>query len=87
MSPKGFDDCVKIGGKVKTKILKGNRYLKICYDKNGNSHAGEVMLKNREQKPKSKADKQREQVEDAKKLASSLKRLQEHFNTKYRVNS
>ena len=40
--PKDFDKCVKDGGKVRTKKLKGGKYIHICYDKNGKSHAGEV---------------------------------------------
>jgi len=40
--PEGFDKCVKAGGKVRTKTLKDGKYMHICYDKNGKSHAGEV---------------------------------------------
>ncbi len=85
--PKGFDDCIKNGGKVKTKNLKNNKYIRICYDKKGNSHAGEVTTKKKSSKPKSKADRQREQLEDAKRLADSLQHLREHFNTKYHAHT
>ena len=40
--PRDFDVCVKGGGKVRTKKLKGGKYMHICYDKNGKSHAGHV---------------------------------------------
>ena len=40
--PADFDRCVKEGGKVITKKLKGNKYMNICYDKAGKPHAGEV---------------------------------------------
>lgn len=79
--PKEFDDCVKNGGKVRRKYLKGNKYITICYDKGGKSHAGEVKMK----KKKSKAERQRKQIADSKRLAASLQRLQKHFNENYRV--
>jgi len=43
--PEDFEKCVREGGKVITKSVKGDRYIKICYDKNGKSHAGEVLTK------------------------------------------
>ena len=81
--PKDFDECAKNGGKLRRKNLKGNRYITICYDKNGKSHAGEVKVN--KSKKQSKADKQRKQIEDSRRLAASLENLQEHFNNKYRV--
>jgi len=42
--PKPFEDCVKNGGRVRTKKLSGGRYIKICYI-NGKSYAGEVHTK------------------------------------------
>ncbi len=42
--PKEFDRCVKNGGKVRTKKLKGGKYMPICYLK-GKSYAGEVHTK------------------------------------------
>lgn len=77
--PKSFSDCIKNGGKVKTKNLKNNKYIRICYDKNGKSHAGEVMT--RKKGKELKANKQRRQVNDARKLANSLLALQKHFNS------
>ena len=52
MSPKDFDSCVSGGGRVRTKSIKGGRYMKICF-KDGKSHAGEVMMsKDMEKKSK-----------------------------------
>lgn len=42
--PEAFLKCVREGGKVITKTLKGGKYLHICY-KNGKSYAGEVKVK------------------------------------------
>ncbi len=42
--PKGFTDCIKNGGRVRTKKLSGDRYLPICYLGN-KSYAGEVHKK------------------------------------------
>jgi hypothetical protein len=39
--PKAFTSCVSRGGRVRTKRLSGNRYIKLCFS-NGKSHAGEV---------------------------------------------
>lgn len=42
MSPQGFDKCVAEGGRVRTMKLKNGRYMHVCWDKAGKSHAGEV---------------------------------------------
>jgi hypothetical protein len=42
--PEAFTKCVKNGGKVRTKSLKGGKYIHICY-KNGKSYAGEARMK------------------------------------------
>ena len=73
--PKDFEDCVKNGGKVRTKKLKDGKYMKICYDKNGNSHSGEV-------KTKKKASKDNK-VEEAKILQRKLEELRDYFNSNY----
>lgn len=39
--PKAFEACIKNGGKVRTKKLKGGKYIKICFLK-GKSYPGEV---------------------------------------------
>jgi hypothetical protein len=77
--PKGFNDCVKNGGKVRRKNLKGDKYINICYDKDGKSYSGEVKVK----KKQSKAVRERKKIEESKKLAVSLLRLQKHFNENY----
>ena len=40
--PAAFDKCVEEGGRVRTMVLKKGRYMHVCYDKDGKSHAGEV---------------------------------------------
>ncbi len=42
--PKAFTECVKNGGRVRTKKLSGGRYIRICF-LNGKSYAGEVKTK------------------------------------------
>ena len=39
--PASFDDCVRRGGKVRTKKLSGNRYMPVCY-REGKSYPGYV---------------------------------------------
>ena len=39
--PEAFENCVKGGGRVRTKRLSNGRYIHICF-KNGKSYAGEV---------------------------------------------
>ncbi len=49
--PEGFDKCQVDGGRIRTMKLKGGRYMRICYDKAGKSHAGEVKTgKSKEEK-------------------------------------
>ena len=47
--PKAFDDCVKNGGRVRTKKLKGGKYIHICFLK-GKSYAGEVKTAEKKEK-------------------------------------
>ena len=43
MSPQAFDNCVKAGGRVRTKSLPDGKYLHICFPKGGGPGiAGEV---------------------------------------------
>ena len=79
--PQDFENCVKNGGKVRRKSLKGGKYINICYDKKGNSYSGEVMTKKKDSKEKST----QETIEESRKLAESLRELQKHFHDNYRV--
>ena len=72
--PAGFTNCVKNGGRIVTKKLKGNKYIHICYDKNGNSFSGEV---------KTKKDSGQTQIEKSKALLKSLEELQDYYNKNY----
>ena len=40
--PADFDKCVREGGRVRTLKVGKDKYMHICYDKAGKSHAGEV---------------------------------------------
>lgn len=73
--PKDFMDCVKNKGRVVTKSLKGNRYVKICYGKDGKSYTGEVKSKK-----KISAIKERSYIKHAKAQAADLLRLKEYFD-------
>lgn len=42
--PEGFDYCKSHGGRVRTKKLKGGKYIHICFI-DGKSYAGEVKTK------------------------------------------
>lgn len=44
--PKAFEDCVRKGGRVRTKTLSKGRYLRICF-RDGRSYPGEVKRKKR----------------------------------------
>ncbi len=95
--PKSFEDCVKNGGKVVTKKLKNNRYMHICYDKNGNSYSGEVKTKKKEKhsmtEEKNNIENNKnlqinktnlEVVNNARATLEDLKKLKEHFDSMYR---
>ena len=43
--PKDFDECKAEGGRIRTMPLSKGRYMHVCYDKAGKSHAGEVKQK------------------------------------------
>lgn len=43
--PKQFEDCISSGGNVITKNLGKDKYMHICYDKNGKAHKGEIKTK------------------------------------------
>lgn len=42
--PKGFENCQKDGGRVRTKKLSGGRYMHICF-KGAKSYAGHVKTR------------------------------------------
>jgi hypothetical protein len=45
--PKDFLRCIADGGKVVTHKLSNNRYVRLCKDKKGKWHSGEVKKKRR----------------------------------------
>ena len=46
MPPAEFEKCVANGGRIRTKKLKGNKFIRLCYPKGGGSSvAGEVKQK------------------------------------------
>lgn len=65
---KDFYECAKNGGRVVNKRDKNGEKIKICYDKNNNSH---VKKKNKSKKKKD--------VSNNKPTENSLKKLIEHF--------
>lgn len=87
--PKDFLDCVKNGGRVKTKKLKGDKYIRICYDKEGNSYAGEVMKTKKTSKSTKeqteKSNLERNQIKESKDLAESLLKLKAYYDEQYHV--
>ncbi len=40
--PPEFEKCILEGGRVRTIKLGGKKFRRICWDKKGKSHAGEV---------------------------------------------
>lgn len=52
MSPQAFEDCIKNGGRVRTKKIGKDKHMHICW-LNGKSSAGEVMT-NKSMRHKSK---------------------------------
>ncbi len=87
MSPQDFLDCVNNGGKVVTKNLKVNRYLRICY-KNGKRYEGEIKKRKKTSSYKGKNYKgkkyfaNKKKIRDSKALVGDLLRLKDHFNDK-----
>lgn len=64
--PKAFTDCVDGGGKVRRVKLSNNRYINICFDKDGKSHAGEVKtVKPKEDKKEKSRREIYHEVEEA----------------------
>ena len=46
--PEDFEKCVREGGRVRTMTLSKGRYMRVCYDKAGKSHAGEIKQREEE---------------------------------------
>lgn len=58
--PKDFDRCVSENGRVRTKTLQGGKkYLHICYDSAGKSHAGHVRTAKYSLQKKKKKNKKK----------------------------
>ena len=51
--PVAFTECVKNGGRVRTKKLSGGKYIHICF-LNGKSYAGEVRTAEKSKNAKAK---------------------------------
>jgi len=93
--PADFMKCVKDGGKVVTKQLKGGRTIKICYDKKGKSHVSEIKtkkkpkskatMKQKEQRHKARAKKDKKLLNNSKVIMKDLLRLKDHFDKNYRA--
>lgn len=69
---KDFFECAKNGGKVVSKKTKDGKIIKVCYDKEGNSHV----------KRKFNNDRTKNQPPIRQQIASieSLQKLAAHFN-------
>jgi len=80
--PADFTKCVKNGGKVVTKKLKGGKYMNICYDKDGNSYQGEVktIKKGKSKKHYAKKKRNGDKIRKSKALAADLLKLKKHFD-------
>lgn len=81
--PEDFMRCVKNGGKVVTKKLKDDKYIKICYDKDGNSYSGEVKkaVKNNSEK----AYANQKQIDASKVTAKKLMELRDMLHDRYHI--
>jgi len=79
--PKDFTNCVKAGGKIITENLKGNRYRRVCFDKNGR-HEGEIKTKKKKSKSSRSIKRKRnaKRIRESKALVADLKRLKKHFD-------
>jgi len=86
MAPSPFNNCVKNGGKVVTKQLKGNKYMHICYDKNGKAYPGEIKTKKKKTTSGwfSKSKKKYGNFEKEKAQIADLLKLKDYFDEKYR---
>lgn len=72
-----FEKCIKAGGKIIIKRLKYGRYVRVCFDKKGKAHSGEIK--------KRKKNKSNEKiVKNAKATEEDLMRLQKIFHERYR---
>lgn len=80
--PKNFIACVKAGGKVVTKNLKGNKYMHICYDKDGKAYPGEIKTKKK--KISGKFNKKSNIFRKEKAQVADLLKLKKHFDKNYR---
>jgi len=81
--PVDFTKCVKNGGKVVTKKLKGGKYMNICYDKDGNSYSGEVktIKKNKSKGRRNNRPRNKDKIAKSRALAADLLKLKKHFDS------
>ncbi|MCK4454469.1 hypothetical protein KAW18_00125 [candidate division WOR-3 bacterium] len=86
MAPTPFNKCVKNGGKIVTKQLKNNKYMHICYDKDGKAYPGEIKTKKKKTTSGwfNKSKKKRVGFEKEKAQVVDLLKLKRYFDEKYR---
>ena len=84
--PKNFISCVKAGGKIITKQLKGGKYMHICYDKDGKAYPGEIKTKKKKTTSGwyNKSKKRHGGFEKEKAQIADLLKLKKYFDKKYR---
>jgi hypothetical protein len=85
MSPQNFVSCINSGGKVVTKQLKDNKFVHICYGKDGKSYTGEIKTrKKKKAKAKAMVFDHKKKIKESRDLAIDLRRLKEYFDENYR---
>lgn len=78
--PKSFMDCVKNNKKIVTKELNNNKYVLVCYDKNGKSYTSEIKIR----KKKAATNNENLVIKEAKIQVGSLLKLKKYFDKNYR---
>lgn len=87
MASRNFTECARNGGKVVTKRTKNGKVLKICYDKEGGSHARVIRGKKHYNKPhnaQKRHEVKKEEQEYKPATTEELLKLKAHFDKMYR---
>lgn len=80
---KDFEECVNNGGRLRVKQLKNGKSIRLCYDKNGNSFSGGIIMD--KIATSSNDEKNKKQIDVNYRLVDSLLELKNHINTNYHV--
>ena len=79
---KDYDEAIREVGKFKIKKIGNNKYVHICYDKNGKEYIGPVFTKKERHQKSKKVEKKKKNHAKYKTDDKELQKLKDFFDAR-----